>query len=480
MDLNILARLGLARLRHPVPMAKLSTVHAAAALIRDSHERDVLWNALVQWVSEIELESEVVEALCIPILADNLMDGNVAALQRAIKCPSPLSHLYLGEISGHPLRFNSWAKSHSGEVPVFFPANEIEEELTAGHIVPHILATRIQSLEDDLGFPLLRQWSYEYQRLVDNYGEQSDGHWEHFVEGERGRDAGHFITRRGHLARSAFLRTLSAAYDLWDMPESMVYEEAMYATAADFTFLRTLPGKRPSFTDTLQEIRPVLHGEWQEAIEAMLQKKEENMGTPELLHCDLPITATPTYQANLKIVTCLYEGDMPQADEIFSVYNCLLGNIEFPRTARCDINILSTKHLSLTLHNGSRVLPVLMPAIGKYVGYFNSDLIRRTPYLPANLLGSSSFYARPRVGGMDILLDGQFVGEMCYWNHKWSPTYDKALGPNCGVSLSLCDGMRGCLFSIPQMKLSYHWRANVLTRDKEYGEWNEETLLGTY
>jgi hypothetical protein len=430
-------------------------------------------------VSELELESEVIEALCIPVLAKDAKPVAVGALQRAIARTSPLSDLYLGEISGRPVLVNSWAKAHSGEAPIFFSADSILQELTAGRIVPGILANRLRILDERSKHPFLKQWAYEFQRLIDRLGEQSDGYWEHFIEGERGRSIGQFVARRGHFARSAYLRTLSFAFDCWDMPENLTCSEAMYATPADFTFLRMPPGDPPSWVELLASSAPVSQDEWQRFLGGVVENAAEDDGTPELLYLNAPMNSTATYQAEIELISCLYEGNEPQPEEVFHVHQFLLGRVELPRTRNCDISIEQRcPDNSFPCSGGGHILPALLPSVARYVGYFHSDLIQRIPYLPANYSRSATLLSRPHTGGMDLLLGDRPVGEIKYWNWQWSPTYDKALGPHCGISLTVSRDCCRALLSVPGMMFSRYWRATVLTRKEEYGKWEEKTLVG--
>src|SRR2546428_9930104 len=219
MDSSLLARIGLSRLRLPIPTAKLLVVHHAAELLQSREGRDELWEALLNWISSLEFESEVAEALAIALLAKSAAVVSAHRLRHAIVKPSLLSDLLVNQISGNPALINTWINAHSGEVPPLFGGKKIIEELTAGHLVPPILSNRLKQLEESSGRPFVRQWAFEFQRLHDTYGEQGHGHWEYFSDSERRRNTGQFITRRGHVARSAYLRALALAVDTWRLPE---------------------------------------------------------------------------------------------------------------------------------------------------------------------------------------------------------------------------------------------------------------------
>lgn len=481
MDSGLLARLGLTRLRLPVPTAKFAVLHAGAEVLQGGEQGEIFWDALIQWISELELESEVLEALCIPVLAKHANYVAVDALQHAITRPSPLSDFFLSEISDRPLLVNSWVKAHSGEVPPLFSAQDILEELTAGRIVPPILVNRLKILEERSRQPFLKQWSYEFQRQLDKLGEQSDGYWQYFIEGDNERSTGQFITRRGHLARSAYLRTLSLAFDCWEMPDEVAYRESMYATPADLTFLKMLPGEPPYWTNMLYNSTPVSQDEWQRLLISVIQTIAEDDTGSELLHLNLPLASTVTYQAQVELISCLCDGNVPhpQPEEAFAVHEFLPGRVELPRTRSWDITVEQQTSIGpFPCSSDGQVFAALLPCVARYVGYLHSDLIGRMPYLPANYSRQATLLAQPRLGGMDLLFGSRPAGEVRYWNWQWSPTYDRALGPHCGMSLTLSRECCRELLSSPGMMICRFWRATVLTRETEYGKWEEKTLVG--
>ncbi len=479
MDSNLLARLALSRLRLPVPAAKLAVIHSMAKILDDPEYGEILWNELLDWLARLDLESEVIEALCIPVLAKQSEHVDVGALQRVIDRPSSLSDIYLSEISDRPLLINSWAKSHSNEVPPLFSPQEIVDKLKAGRLMPKILESRLDKLEKHSDRPFLKQWAYEFQRIIDRLGEQPEGYLEHFVHGDRQRSIGQFVTRNGHAARSAYLRTLSLAFDCWKMPKETAMKEAMYATPSDFTFLKMLPGDTPSWHDKICNNAPSSSDEWQSMLSTIVDNLAEDEKAFELLHLNLPLTSTVHYQADVELISCLYIGTEPNPEEAFDVHQFLPGNAELPRTNNWEIsNPQQDPKVPFPCSDGGFILPALMPSFNRYVGYFQAELIQRMPCLPANYSGPTGFIARPRQGGMDLICGEQFVGDISFWNWRWNPTFDKALGPSCGTSLSVSKNCCMELLNVPDTTFARYWRAKVLTRKKEYDGWKERVITG--
>lgn len=338
---------------------------------------------------------------------------------------------------------------------------------------------RIKRLEKRSGHPFLKQWAYEFQRLVDKLGEQPGGYFGYFVKDNRDRSYGHFISGDGHLARSAYLRTLSLAFDCWNMPEDLALQEATYATPTDFTFLRMLPGDPPPWNNSICNNTPCTPDEWHSLLSSIVEKTAEDKKAFELLHLNLPLTSTVHYQAEVELVSCLYMGKEPNPEEVFDVHQFLPGKAELPRTNNWEIsNPQQDPEVPFPCSDGGFILPALIPSVNRYVGYFQTELIQRIPYLPANYSGPTDFIARPRQGGMDLMCGEQFVGEICHWNWRWNPTFDKALGPHCGTSLTVSKDCCSELLHVPEATFSRYWRATVLTREKDYGEWKERIMTG--
>lgn len=482
MDATLLARIGLNRLRLPIPTAKLVTIHGIADALEDEECQQEIWDELVRWISKLELESLVAEALCIPILARKSSIISVAKLQAAIGMPSPLSDLLLAEISGRALLINAWAKAHSGEAPPLFSDTNIVDDLKAGYIVPGILSTRIELLEKKSGKPFLRQWAYEFSRLSSKTERLSDGHWEYFIDKDRDRATGQFVMRRGHIARSAYLRTLSMAFDQWNMPEEIAYYEARFATPADLSFLKMLPGPRPPSTDVLYGATPSSVDEWQEALLSVVHRFTEDAPSHCLLHLNTPVTISEKYKAEVELITCLQDDEFLSPEEMMKLHRFLPGQVQLPRSRNWGFIIGERSINDLTdffVFEGVRMLSGLLPCVAQFVGYLQFDLVGRMPYLPANYTSAVQLIGTPRKGGMDLSLGENQIGEFRYWNYNWSPTHDKALDASCGICLTLSTDACNKLWAVDGMKLGYYWKATVLTRENDYGPWDEKIEYGS-
>ena len=414
-----LAEIGLSRIQLPIPMAKLQIIHGAARALCNSDTDKVMWRVILRWIESLDFESEVLEALCILFVARGSHVLSSSELRRSIRNPSILSDHFIALVFDLPVLMRTWEKSHSGEVPPLYRLDSIQKELDEGRIVPPILSTQLRELERRVGKPFMRQWAYEFDRLQQRLGSQQNGHFSYF-SGNQGQDAtGHFIGRRGHLARSAYLRVFALAVDLWNMPYDFALDHAMKATPADFSFLKMLPSDPP---------------EWAQSV------------NPE---------------------------------EAFRFHEFLPGHVYIPRDEEGNFHIPPWPlEDTLPSKTGAILRPVLLPAVASEVGYLHSDLIERMPYLPVAHAPGASLIATPCIGGAEIKLNSETVGVFRYWNCAWQPMHQKNIGSHGAVAVTLSEKYSTCIPGPLLNKVIRCWRAKVRIRAKEYGEWEDHTFFG--
>jgi hypothetical protein len=469
--------IAMCRLRLPVPMAKLQVIHVVAEALKDERTGAATWQALLRWLRGLTLESEVLEALAIVIAARGAPVLSSPDLRAAISAPSALSDAFIRHAFNTRVVVHSWLKGHSGEAPRFYRQPELSEELARGRVVPRALFLCLQDLQKESRLPFVAQWTYEFERLVERTDSSRDGHFSFFLsESDRG-EVGQFVARRGQLARSAFLRTCALAADLWEMPIPEAEAAAMVATPADLSLLPILPGEAPKWVVPLHGARPVAKDEAAKLVTSILREVHE-AEAKSLLHLNLPLHGDARYNCELEIISFLCSGDANDVEEIFRVHDVLPGRIHVPRAEDLTLRIDALDREAIfPLKEGGRLRPVLLPLVGNNVGYLQSDLVRRMPRLPAHDSRTPLFVAT-RKSGADILLSGAIVGELVHWNWKWRPTHHKEMAGHTGVALVLdCDATTR-LIKFDNMRLCRAWRARVLMRETDYGDWSEEVWHG--
>jgi hypothetical protein len=465
------------RLRLPVPMAKLQVIHQVAGALKDERTGAATWQALLRWLRALTLESEVLETLAIVVAARGAPVLSPADLRAAINAPSALSDAFIGHAFGTPVLVHSWLKGHSGEAPRFYRQPELREELALGQIVPQALMLSLEDLQQESRRPFVAQWTFEFERLLDRTDFSRDGHFGFFLpESDRG-EVGQFVARRGQLARSAFLRALALAADMWDMPIARAQAAAMTASPADLSMLPMLPGEVPGWARPLHDARPGTSGDAAGLAASALRQVHEAQGLM-LLHLNLPLHGDARYNGELEIASVLASGENVDAEEVFGVHDFLPGRMHVPRAGDMTLRVDALgREATFPAKAGGRLRPVLLPLVGNNAGYLQPDLLRRMPRLPGHT-SRTALTATPRKGGADVLLSGTKVGELLHWNWKWRPTHPKEMGGPTGVGLVLNRDTANQLLNVDGMRLSHVWRAKVLTRETDYKEWTEEAWHG--
>lgn len=194
MNLHQIARLAVARLGLPMPMAKLVTIHAIAKALDDESTAAPFADALAEWASSCKLESQCLEAICPLIVATRGRDM-VDRIRRAIARPSLASDLLLSITTGNPILVAAWAGCHSNPAPKLLAMHEEECALRAGTFIPPLFTHLLEELQELTGRPFMRQWAFEYSVLAGRYSEHEDGHLSYFFGSDR-EHVGQFVARR--------------------------------------------------------------------------------------------------------------------------------------------------------------------------------------------------------------------------------------------------------------------------------------------
>ncbi len=473
-----IADVAVARLGLPVPMAKLQIMHNIAASLRDEESGPVVWDALLRWLNSRELESEVLEGLCPVLLAKGAPVLEITTLRRDIERPSILSDFLIAQAFGTSLAVTSWLHSHSDEVPGLLRLAEEIEELDSAKFVPPLFGNRLRSLERRSKKPFLRQWAYEFQRLRSRAAYTDSGDFGYF-RGDTTNGTGMFTGKRSHLARSAFLRTLALAVARWDMPQELAEEVAQFALPAEPILLKLLPGSPPSWASAAHAW-PIddLNGSPSTTVEQLV-RHIENQTDRTLLHFKGCIHSTKTMRVELEVTTVLAAKGTLNPDEAFASQSALLGEVVVPRQGFASFNLSCWPRENTLPGNGTvEYLPATLPLIGNIVGYLSTDLLHLLPRIPVVHATDNFIVAYPEVGGVSIMLDGNCVGRVDYWNWRWQPMHEKDSLPPSAVCTTLSAEAIEKVLCAPGYVMNRCWQILLQTRDSDYGSWTDTVRLG--
>jgi hypothetical protein len=458
------------RLFSPVPVVKLLVCERLASLLRSPQTKAEVFEALVNQLKEAKFESEVNEVLTVPVLARESTIDTVDILRSSIQLPSILSDSMLSLIGGRKFLVDAWSLSHSGPAPAFYPTESLEI-LRKAQIIPPFVGMQLSSLEKDSGLPVLRQWCFEFDALDRRSEEKGAGQFAHFTQGDSEHKVGQFISIAGQRARSAYLRTLAIAVDRWGMPADFAEGMAEAVRPIDSHLLGLVPTKPPAWTDLLVPVESVDEAHWAEKINSAIAESGGQTGEV-VLHADFLVGEQKRQAAQLELTTVYSNRDDLGTNEVFARHEEMLGQQSY------DIDGSFTYRTPAEAVPGGKFVPAVMPLADDYLGFFNGDLMSRFPYGPRLFARAGELKTRSESNHLIICAGSEVVGQVSYWNRNWSPTHLKFLKPSCGVATTVTREFATTIERYTRMRRRTVWRLNLVSRTKEYGDWNSSEFSG--
>ena len=466
------ADISVARLALPVPAGKLVVMHALADALADPETAGVFEDALVDWTRTRQLESECLEALSVLLIAQ----ARAELLHRvrvATGRPSIASDFLLSLASGVPPIVSAWTGCHSGEAPHHVDVRSSEELLARGTFIPPIFQHALERLEGMSGFPLSRQWAFEFDILRDRVKNLADGHLSYFLGRERS-NGGQFVAAQGHLARSAYLRTLACAVERWGMPQPLAVEYACKALPADPLFLRLLPGQAPRWAQDLHQSfdddsKPPELVVWDclRLIEAEGQRR--------VLHLSAAVSDTARRHVELTVFGMTSSAGISDTELGLGVHRWMLGKFspmqDGLRAFICP-SWEGKDDLDFT--------PTVLPLVGSNVGYLQSDYVGCLPYVPFSTPSLPRIELAPTVGRVPLISQGVQIGEFNSWYWNWQPSHPVGWSSPIACCSTLSAEAANTLECDLGGSVHYVWELTTWTRDTDYGDWARIEQSGSF
>jgi hypothetical protein len=472
MNLRNVADLAVARLGLPIPMAKLATIGAIAQALDGPDTATTFALALADWAGSCELESECLEAIC-PLLISEPKPEAIALVRQAIGRPSIASDALLSLATGSPTLVQTWTGCHSGPALHHVSLDDEEAQLRSGQFIPPLFTELFESLERDSRYPFIRQWAYEFKMLADRCGFNDDGYLNYFVGTDRGHVA-QFVTKRSHLARSAFLRTLACAVDHWNMPVEIASHFAEATFPAEPIFLRFPPQRPPEWAQVVQRNLARDTGDVPAFVETVIQSLESNLGR-NVLHCSLSVVDEPRCHSELEVFLVAGAEESLEARQAFHFYKYLPGKVTPERDC---LKAFFSPDLGSDTRDRLGFMPLAIPLVGTHIGYLHSDLVTRIPYVPVASVGLPNVNV-VSVADRASLRDGDIdIGSWHWWRWNWRPSHVRDQPAPIASCTSLSKDAVKQLAGDLAHDIEHVWRLTTWTRDTDYGEWSEEKTYG--
>jgi len=461
-------RMLIERLRWPVRMVRWRVAKEFGALLSsDAHSKNAR-DVYLDWLSTCEFESEVVSALAVLLCTTDDGLPSFGAVSGYLSRPSILADMVLQFIYGKTK--GGWEDAHSGPVPDSFTPEIYFENHKSAH-VPPILGDELHRLEKKTGLPFIRQWAFEWRKLMDRSRAPYSGYPYFFVDAllRRSEINGQFSQRQCEVYRSAFLRTLACGVSCWGMP----------ANKAAWTCLNSLPVNKG-----LLDIEPVERPVWLADVperccgpEASVRDLVKQLITPNLgqvgmrpVCLKVPIADNVSEFSSLSIRAILVSDGFSHdatAEEIAWVdLPFFLDDwVSFEGTLECD-GIAKLTHEGTT----GTYAPVCADVRPVPFGFWHSDYFQAGISLPIPYMFKKETTIRCQKNHISLLGGPDVVGSWRVWHDHWTPLYAKGGMTRCGMLTEMRETDLEWAVNQHQRKLGWIVDVKIWNRATEYGE----------
>jgi hypothetical protein len=417
------------RLNWPVRFARWRAAKELAGLL-SSPQRDAALETLFEWLETRSFETEVVAGLTIFLCAQRKELPPAETVRCRIKKSSILAELLFQRLYGEPL--GGWGDAHSGPAPLgFSPDRYFEKHI--GQVIPGILSTELERLEQQTGLPFHAQWAFEWQSLMDATNAPYSSFPYHFVNSSGPREglSAQVSQVQCDVYRSAFLRTLSFAVSEWGMPSRAAAFPSAFCLPLSDDIHSLMPISRPAWLGDVPEKCSKPGAKLEKLVRQLVKP---NIGTKGMSPISLrvPISTTIAEFGELRIETFLVTDDFVPNDEFedrhprllfwhspnFASFEGLLPNASFE-----DFRFEGTA--------GSCV-PMCLDVWPSHFGFWQNDYVRLGFAFPAPYLFSDVLGVECVRGWVGFSSKGRRAGYWKTWHDNWAPIEPVEGHTRCG------------------------------------------------
>ncbi|ESX47353.1 hypothetical protein X758_31010 [Mesorhizobium sp. LSHC416B00] len=462
----------LERLSWPVRLARLNAAREYARLLSDPICGQAALHRYLSWLGCRKTENEVCSGLAVLFGMEPTALPKLDSVAGCVQAPSVMAEFMLKEMYGPVAVTGTWITNHSGEAPPSFePTAYFANQRSAQ--VPPSFAEEMGRLERVSGYPFMKQWAFEWQRVKSTADAPLSGFPYHFIEPslERSGISAQIDQRQGDIFRSAYLRTLHCAVENWEMPKDVACESSVRCLPLNRGLIEIEPIDRPTWLGD----RPDACSASGAPLESLVREILRAGSTPEgflPVYLDIPLSLDVAEFATLTIACVLMSEDyVPLNDgdpfSLGAAYWALPSGALFSGPAR-PLEVADRFRPCLS----GKCLPLCVSILPWPFGYWHSDLFQ----LGLNLPASYSFDAPISYKCTDraILTEKGTVpvGRWRTWNDHWTPLYARGGNTRCGC----LSEMRAVdiVTAADRLSLAVGWTVDlrIWNREKSYGELN--------
>lgn len=454
----------LTRLDFPDRIVRLIAAREISRLLNAGNQTSNLAH-FFRWLNSRELEADVVTGLSVLSLSWSAMECDEIRVLQNIKRPSILSDILLEKMFSRAMRITTWSNAHSGFAPATFktPDKFISMVSQAGPI----LLSFFQNVEKKHGIPMVKQWAWELEALQ-NRGFETEFSLSYFVDRSDCEDNGSFEPRAADVIRSSFLRTLSFAVSVCDLPEDIARYFASHCIPlfpdlafVDFGSAPKMWGAGGNISD--DRLMEFLHACGECAEEVVIAANGRWHTSNQHLAKVSVIGALVPVGTKLDVGEISSQLDIFHAGALLNESLGVSGSVqEFP-------DLQTARKASL--------IPLAFKFCPNFVPRWQIDILLNHFFWPFPVLGEM-IEARCCAEGVKFSKSEEDIATWYFWLQDWEPGYPGFAGPRLGAALTIKRHIINFWVKETGLKLILYGHAKSWTRETTYGEFHKTEFWG--
>lgn len=414
---DALSKLLISRLKCPVPSIKLWVIEQLALLLNSNHPN--MEFLLKQDLANRKQESECVEVLCVFYVAHSKGYKCPKDLGSYIKARSTLSDLLLSQLTKNPDELGEYAYPF---IPVIkIGSGNHRFNYFQGTHIPHLYFSWLEKEEQRTGIPFTKYYEMEWSNTYE-YLPPAETQIDYFLGSERQRSTGQFYTQASHRGRSAYLRTIELAKQVYGMPNTYAEHLSILALPIEPAYIG-LEARKPNWLPEWDNNSNLDADSITKFVNHALAKFDSINDSRSLLAFSLPIKIDENTWIDLSVVKasttdgCDEDFRLEERSGCIAVGNLLDQEITYEFSSNDDT------------HGG--VMATTAYPFNRY-GHWHSDMESRGLYVPKSNIDDIKVVGKANDGVFCYFVDQTQVGHSSFWYCHWHPSHPKGIKSLCG------------------------------------------------
>lgn len=463
-------RMLIERLNWPVRLAKWRTACELGVLLSSEDYSELATEVYLDWLSSRQFESEIASALAVLFCTPKSGLPSFETVADSTSKPSVLADLMLQAIYGPGQIKGEWKKAYSSEVPrLYEPETYFLNNKSV--CVPSIFNNQFEKLEKETGFPFIRQWAFEWQKLMESTKAPYSSHPYYFVEPSLSRSGifGQFSQRQCDVYQSAYLRTLACAVDCEGIDLETAAFFALHALPLNRGLEQLNVTERPDWLCDIPEKCFSADGRIELLVRKLikLDLRKRGMRTVALR---TPVSPEVAEFSDLSVRAVLASKDfVPDLSREHIIFTDDL--IWHPSGGISIEGNLPQKDIKSYIFQGitGACIPLCLNLCPYPIGLWLTDYFLKGVLLPAPYVFNADARVSCRNDRIEIVIGGRSVASWKFWHDCWTPLYALEGGSTrCGMLTELREDEISKAQERYGMKLGWLVELNIWKQAEEH------------